>query len=149
MSDRVTGTPENLTDERIAELRAQPNTQVYDLVCDPVERVLPMSEVRANINEARRLFHRHRREHPEWDDERIREEILAVSDEMRSFGTHSHRRIFGIVVNRETTQAVFTLLERGIATQTLVEKGEISGELAKASMSRDVLNYEQDRQGTR
>jgi len=143
----VSGSAENMTPERIAQLRADPNTQVYDIVTDPIERVLPMSEVRENINEARRLFHHHRRAHPTWDDERIREAILATSDEMRSFGTHSHRRIFERVTNRETTQAIFTLLERGIATQMLVESGEITADLARASMSRDVLSYEEKRQG--
>ena len=142
----ISGSTENMTPERIAELRAQSNTQVYDIVSDPVERVLPMEEVRANINEARRLFHHNRRAHSSWDDERIREAILSTSDEMRYFGSHSHRRIFERVTNRETTQAVFTLLERGIATQMLVEAGDITADLARASMSRDVLSYEEERQ---
>ena len=78
---RITGKHEMLTTERIEELRQQENTHVVDFA-DTV--ALPMAEVSALINEARKAFHRHRREQPRWDDARIQEEVRKAHGRLRA-----------------------------------------------------------------
>jgi len=135
-SPNITGKHEVLTPERIEELRQQENTHVVDFE-DTV--VLPMADVSALINEARRAFHRHRREHPRWDDARIQAEVRELHGRMRAFA-RSHARIFATVLCRDTTPEVFRMLEQGIATQLLVERGELEQDVALASLSSEVLN---------
>lgn len=135
----TTGGAEVMTADRIEELRARDNVIVMERGGEGP--ATPMDEVCALVNDARRLFHEHRRERPAWGDARIREAVLAHSAAMRAFGERSHPRIFETVVNRHTTAEVFALLEKGIATQMLVERGEVEQEVALASLTGEVLQF--------
>ena len=133
---------EVLSAARVEQLREQEGATVLEYKVDP-EAVLPMAEVSQRINEARRLFHEHRRIHPSFSDEQIRD---AIRKQVGRFA-ETHRRIFECVVSRTTTQEVFKLLEQGIATQLLVEKGELEADVAMAAMNSEVLKLKAKREG--
>lgn len=139
------GTMEVMTDERLAQLRREEGTAVLDFE-DTAAFVLPMAAVSARIDEARAAFHRLRRQHPRWDDARIREAVRALSEDMREF-SRTHMRIFAAVVSRDTPPETFEILTRGMAHQTRVERGEIEQEVALAGMTSDVLERSSARRG--
>ena len=121
----ATGGAEVMTADRIEELRARDNVIVMergnedatpmDAVCCARERAPSSTSTAASARVGRCAHPRGR---------------IAHSAAMRAFGERSHPRIFETVVNRHTTAEVFALLKKGIATQMLVERGEVEQEVA-------------------
>lgn len=117
MDQALDGEAVMLTPAQVRELDQDDRTTVLEYEYDDVERVLPMNEVQAALQQCRDDFARARTAHPEWTDEQIRETLRA------SPLAKTHPTIFDKATDRTTPPHVFETLAALIAIRQRQERG--------------------------
>ena len=129
-----------LTDERIEELKKDPSNTFYDVKYDKPARILPVAEVKQVLGVIRNLYTTLRADHPNWDDDKIRDQIKEKSLAAKRMATKvngepaTHPRLFLLVTSHDSTEEDFQTLNYMLHLREMEEKGNLKEEESRAHL---------------
>ena len=134
------------TKEEIETIKQDPNSTMYDVEYDEVERIVPSNELSTTIKIIRNIYKNVRTSNPDKSDEDIRREIMERSDEAKKMGAGtggfkpSHPRLFKMVTSRESTEDEYNNLAYCLHLRERVERGEMDEEESRMELFKRLAN---------
>lgn len=135
-----------LTDEKIEELKRDPQNTFYDVKYDTPARILPVAEVKQVLGVIRNLYTTLRADHPAWDDDKIRDQIKEKSLAAKRMSTKvngepaTHPRLFLLVTSHDSTEEDFQTLNYMLHLREMEEKGDLKEEESRAHLFQHLSN---------
>ena len=126
------------SNEELEELAKQPNNIVYQVKYDDVDYT-PMSEVKKLLGIVRGLAAVLRKEHEDWSDDQIRDEISLRSAAARKMREKTHPRLFLKITDRNLTDEDAEAISYMISLYERKEQGKLSQEDVETATYVNIL----------
>ncbi len=132
---------EQLTDEKIAELKKDPANTFFDVKYETPKRILPIKEVKGALGIIRNLYTTLRAENPALDDDALRNDIKKKSSVAKNMAERdsddnpaTHPKLFQLVTSRSTSDKEFQTLAYCLHLRECEENGQMDANESRAEL---------------